>query len=1674
MNTRPFQKIISSLLIVAQLVAPSAYAVECTAEMSDRSPPLSARSTTSIDTIPAALPSSLEVYQRLIRTEDDRARWFVSDQGLRLVTRGRVSFLDGLVLDKNICIETDGEMYFGAGVTFNKDVALQAHTFSMPQGLKVKGFVRLWGETLTLGRGVLDIENGAQVALKTVINRGTLSVQGVGLGGVIDSLTNEGKIDLSSAQVTIKDTKNKAVWRTRGHCLLQGDDFSNEGTMFTAGVHQLTLRNRYDDRGHLYVHALLLLNAGVIEFQDGHQAWLREALINASSRDLTVAQGARFYLQSSRTPCLLQLSSQGNLTYNGTTIQSSSVFPFAIFDDIWTQPQRHMHPQSGIRHAGHWLAKIPLSLDAWGHIRRPEWGVAFHTNQNACSLNGSVQLTSGSVRKSVKGRLVTDGLKLDAGHFRADGVTVGAQDVFLDNTTLSALAGQVSILVSHEASLRGTTLLGADAAMLTAQTLTLQDHSLIRSLMGPTFVSASGSAVVSDSTLQAHTTTTLRGRDVDAHGMTMAAERRSHVSAERTATIKDSHTQGETQIEGTHTTVTHHTGEGTTAIVGTERATVGDAVISGDLAVHSQSIVRFEDSVRATGTVYGQAPCVVNKGTTQATSASLVADHLEQNGTVRVEETATLVGRESYTGTDQTLNEAKQKVIIIAPQTRRLFGVNRSSAFQLNLGLQDVADLLDLESRVEALNCSERPKIFGHFPQADLQFTEDTTLAHDLYLQASRFGNETGVQLTALGDLQMHLATSATNLGNIHIRGQGFFDAPDFITSRGSWVGDHGLGLHTNGLLTHKGLFSGGKGALHLRGGSIDAAAEGLDRRSVFLGDAIDAYAESDFLADGAIVRGRDVSLGAGDLLRLGAFKKTFHSEEHESGFLGLSHTTTRRTWQEAVVFDAQGTQSLKLFSLRGQVKGEGARLSSPFMKIHGEKGTFLNELRLTRTEDVEKTRACFVLGGFDLFGPFEDGIPMPKPSAEVGTRVQRTRTTQSYGIHGHMDAGRLELSTGASAVVDLQGSDLRASYMVSDTSSLRLGGSIYESSQTASRCKFTAGVAYVGAGFVPTASISASGGEDRVRSIQAAQVHIGHFENRRGDAQIDVANGIQGGIQAISGDRFRMVIDHTQTVMSQSGWSAGGGFTGNSINLSGGGRGGEQRTSDGTSFSTPVSDLLTRVDHQHENTDTRWGVSGSIGFSFGEGSAPSLTQWGGSVQFRGQTFAFDSAMVDAWKAQPSSGATSSFEQTLASTRHFLEQASAVGTMVSNVTSAVALMGVDTRGIHRILDPMETALHASSQVLSACEKGYRFWDQLTSKSQEERAPSTEGIAALSELSPTPEATSDGLPATLTEEEVSPSAPAAGAAITTSRVQARRGRVNRGPAGVHHPIGSPREAKKEKLRDSLSTDFAMLYETGEGGGRCSLLTTFDDLEGNLADSLSDAERFQGLQASTLYTRDPDPQSERNRLIEEYESLLGYRPETYTGNIYPKALLSSATLSNYSAAAECTAQDPTNNRARWALQTQLLQYGIKYGSGELNMRAASSAEFSYQIHESAFQFANDVSTIGHFPWLLLTGVDVPAYGRIVGDWLYKPGAIFSGTGAGLSELAYTHSYERANKAFSTVYSQELSKKDNLGCRVINWTIETTNSPHGVDALPWYGRLLRSALDEVSVLSRFYEQK
>jgi hypothetical protein len=98
-----------------------------------------------------------------------------------------------------------------------------------------------------------------------------------------------------------------------------------------------------------------------------------------------------------------------------------------------------------------------------------------------------------------------------------------------------------------------------------------------------------------------------------------------------------------------------------------------------------------------------------------------------------------------------------------------------------------------------------------------------------------------------------------------------------------------------------------------------------------------------------------------------------------------------------------------------------------------------------------------------------------------------------------------------------------------------------------------------------------------------------------------------------------------------------------------------------------------------------------------------------------------------------------------------------------------------------------------------------------------------------------------------------------------------------------------------------------------------------------------------------------------------------------------------------------------------------------------------------------------------------VNVPALGEAIGEVMYMPEAFAAGIEAGINQLALDPmSNERANAAFNSAYNRVLSQRFDLGGEIINWTIETTNSPHGDSSQPCYGNVLRDGLDVLSFIT------
>lgn len=166
------------------------------------------------------------------------------------------------------------------------------------------------------------------------------------------------------------------------------------------------------------------------------------------------------------------------------------------------------------------------------------------------------------------------------------------------------------------------------------------------------------------------------------------------------------------------------------------------------------------------------------------------------------------------------------------------------------------------------------------------------------------------------------------------------------------------------------------------------------------------------------------------------------------------------------------------------------------------------------------------------------------------------------------------------------------------------------------------------------------------------------------------------------------------------------------------------------------------------------------------------------------------------------------------------------------------------------------------------------------------------------------------------------------------------------------------------------------------------------------------------------KDPNVSSMKNHLIDRLSTLHAHDPQQYVGNIYLEIVSGSPAANNYSLAAKYTAKNEKMNRVRFHLQEVVLNYGILHGQQNLETDLAGSTDFSYQLHEGVFNIIGGTSTIGKLPWAVLGNVDIGAL-------------------PGMNE-------ERAGA-------------------LINWSIESLNSPDGNSRYP----TLRKVIDSTSKL-------
>jgi len=189
--------------------------------------------------------------------------------------------------------------------------------------------------------------------------------------------------------------------------------------------------------------------------------------------------------------------------------------------------------------------------------------------------------------------------------------------------------------------------------------------------------------------------------------------------------------------------------------------------------------------------------------------------------------------------------------------------------------------------------------------------------------------------------------------------------------------------------------------------------------------------------------------------------------------------------------------------------------------------------------------------------------------------------------------------------------------------------------------------------------------------------------------------------------------------------------------------------------------------------------------------------------------------------------------------------------------------------------------------------------------------------------------------------------------------------------------------------------------------------------------ADEENFPFLGNNVQILDASNFSEDKKKFIEVYNKLISQNPNTYEGNVYEEILPEGQERSNYSAAATTTGNDVSSNRVRWLLQFFFVTTAINANKEDFN-ELVEDSRFGYEVHQAAFNMANDVDTIDNLPWYGLSLVDVPSTFKAVSGWF------------GFEGVPYLSSYR-------------------IGEHIVGNTIAWSNSPTGENSAEWFRQFI-----------------
>lgn len=679
---------------------------------------------------------SLDIFDECKKFLRGNGTWHLTEQGVLFIGQGDL-YINRLLFNKNLSIFTDGTVYFDGDVNLGGNTAIKASRILMRGNIRTKGLVSLSGNDLTIEKQ-FSAEKGAKFSVDMLLNKGILSVYGGGLSGMIKSFVNDGKVDLSHAKIntTSFDNRESSILRTRGHFLLQGDLFKNHGSIFTAGVHQLELKNAYEDRGNLFAPTLFLLNAPRIEYFSRHNSWLREGVI-AASLYLNISKDSNFALYSSEDKCFLQLSSQGDLNYGGAITQRSTSFPFGLYDEIWSCPANQLLSRQISSTRNHPLANEVFSLSFWNQFRNHwESGVVFHTEGDSIDLNGSVDLTAGTVRKSVKGKFQSDGTHLKAGCFTGDDIQIESKNAFLKHSEFSALSGKISALVDENAHFQNMQMFGKEVALVGAAQLQ-----------------------VNNSEIESKKDISLRGGQVGMVESSAKSQESTFLAAERQLNVDNSQlTSQGNHFSGEDINAKRLKMSGASTMDAGRDLVLDDTKASSHLSTRSGNKTSFVGQNEFNG-VNAQAKHIENRGKIHDLGATqFVAERVDQRSEIASD--SVFIQADDYVDSETSKAKAVSTLVLVNEKGTGIAGTLEADTVVIKMDDFQLKGLKRVIAKITQLHINK-----------DVVVDEDLLLNNTLHLWANSLIQRQKV--TVMGDLVAQLKEEVALYDIMDIRGRG-------------------------------------------------------------------------------------------------------------------------------------------------------------------------------------------------------------------------------------------------------------------------------------------------------------------------------------------------------------------------------------------------------------------------------------------------------------------------------------------------------------------------------------------------------------------------------------------------------------------------------------------------------------------------------------------------------------------------------------------------------------------------------------------------------------------------------------------------------------------------------------------------------------------------------------